>query len=393
MKCYVKRIIEQRGIDENIPSVNLKISSTNMTKSPFIPTKLPLDNLDWVNYITLIGDARDRLSKFDGLLQGIPNPNVLLSPLTTQEAVVSSKIEGTQATLEEVLEYEADPKQMDEKKDDILEILNYRKAMHFAIEEMQNTPFTERLLKNVHKLLLENVRSNTKMIGQYRDWQVYIGKRGTTIEEASYIPPAPQNINDLMANLEKYIHYQEKDPLVQLAIIHAQFEMIHPFGDGNGRLGRIILPLFLHFRGVLSTPMFYLSAYFEKRRDTYYAKLNGISADGDWNSWIMYFLTAVKEQSELNILKTKSVMELYEVKKLEIREITRSQYAVNILDFIFSYPFFTTPQLTTKTKINPKYSQDLVKKLENKKVIKLVRKSSGRSPAIYAFQDLIKITG
>ena len=364
-----------------------------MTKSPFIPTKLPLDNLDWVNYITLIGDARDRLSKFDGLLQGIPNPNVLLSPLTTQEAVVSSKIEGTQATLEEVLEYEADPKQMDEKKDDILEILNYRKAMHFAIEEMQNTPFTERLLKNVHKLLLENVRSNTKMIGQYRDWQVYIGKRGTTIEEASYIPPAPQNINDLMANLEKYIHYQEKDPLVQLAIIHAQFEMIHPFGDGNGRLGRIILPLFLHFRGVLSTPMFYLSAYFEKRRDTYYAKLNGISADGDWNSWIMYFLTAVKEQSELNILKTKSVMELYEVKKLEIREITRSQYAVNILDFIFSYPFFTTPQLTTKTKINPKYSQDLVKKLENKKVIKLVRKSSGRSPAIYAFQDLIKITG
>jgi len=143
-----------------------------------------------------------------------------------------------------------------------------------------------------------------------------------------------------MANLEKYIHSAEKDPLVQLAIIHAQFEMIHPFGDGNGRLGRIILPLFLHFKEILSTPMFYLSGYFEKYRDSYYAKLNNISAKGDWDGWIIYFLNAVKEQSELNIAKAKGIMSLYSNKKNKIKEITKSKYAVDILDFIFSYPFF-----------------------------------------------------
>ena len=140
-----------------------------MTKTPYIPLKLPLDTLDWVSYISLIGDARDRLSKFDGLLQGIPNPNVLLSPLNTQEAVVSSKIEGTQATLEEVLEYEADPKELNDKKDDILEVLNYRKAMYYAISEMRKRPLTEGLLRDVHKILLDNVRPNTKRIGEYRD--------------------------------------------------------------------------------------------------------------------------------------------------------------------------------------------------------------------------------
>lgn len=364
-----------------------------MAKTPFIPLKLPLDNLDWVSYISLIGDARDRLSKFDGLLQGIPNPNVLLSPLTTQEAVVSSKIEGTQATLEEVLEYEADPKQLDEKKDDILEVLNYRKAMFYAIKQLQARPLTEKLLKEVHGILLDNVRSGTRLIGDYRTWQVHIGKDGTTLEEATYVPPEPQNIAELMSNLEKYFHYQEKDPLVQLAIVHAQFEMIHPFGDGNGRLGRIILPIFLHYKGVLSTPMFYLSGYFEKHRDTYYTKLNNISAKGDWDGWIVYFLNAVKEQSELNIAKAKAIMGLYAQKKEEIKEATKSQYAVDILDFIFSYPFFTAPQLTQKTKINAKYSQDLVKKLESHNLVKIIRESSGRSPAVYAFEDLLKITG
>jgi Fic family protein len=364
-----------------------------MSKKPFTPSKLPLKNLDWVSYISLIGDARDRLSKFDGLLQGIPNPNVLLSPLTTQEAVVSSKIEGTQATLEEVLEYEANPKQWDEKKDDILEVLNYRKAMYFAIDKMRRQPFSERLLKDVHKILLENARSNTKEIGEYRDWQVFIGKKGTTIEEASFIPPQPQDINGLMSNWEKYIHSKEKDPLVQLAIVHAQFEMIHPFGDGNGRLGRIILPIFLNYKGVLSTPMFYLSAYFEKHRETYYAKLNNISANSDWDSWILYFLSAIKEQSELNIEKAKAIMELYADKKEEIKQVTNSKYSVDILDFLFSYPLFSTTQFAKQTRIKPPYSNQIIKKLEEAKVIKLFRKGTGSKPNVYLFPDLLIITG
>lgn len=364
-----------------------------MSNLPYNPKKLPLDNLDWVSFIKLLGEARDRLSKFDGLLQGIPNPNILLSPLTTQEAVLSSKIEGTQATLEEVLEYEADPALFEEKKADIKEVLNYRNAMHFAIKEMKTFPLTERLLKKIHSILLSGVRSNTKIVGQYRTWQVFIGKKGTTIEEASYIPPESTQIAELMLNLENYIHYEEKDPLVQLAIIHAQFEIIHPFGDGNGRLGRIIMPLFLHYKGILSTPMFYLSAYFEKHRDSYYQKLNDISGKDDWNSWIMYFLNAIKEQSETNITKAISIRDLYDEKKTNIKEVTKSKYFVDILDFIFSYPFFTIPQLTQKTNINSKYALDLVRKLEESKLVKILRPSSGRRPAVYIFDDLIRITG
>ena len=363
-----------------------------MSKKPFIPPKLPLDNLNWISYIPLIGGARDRLSKFDGLLQGIPNPNVLLSPLTTQEAVVSSKIEGTQATLEEVLGYEADPRQSVENKDDILEILNYRSAMRLAIEEMKSKPFSERLLKDVRMMLLNNVRSNTKRIGEYRNWQVFIGREGTTIEEASFVPPAPQNITTLMSNLEKYIHSQEKDPLVQLAIIHAQFEMIHPFGDGNGRLGRIILPIFLTFKGLLSTPMFYLSAYFEKHRDTYYAKLNNISKKGDWDSWVNYFLNAVKEQSDLNIAKAKAIMDLYENKKEQIKATTKSQYAVDLLDFIFTYPIFNSSQLIKVKCIKSTTAKDLLRKIENENIIKLIEHGSGQKANLYLFPELIRIT-
>ncbi len=318
---------------------------------------------------------------------------MLLSPLTTQEAVVSSKIEGTQATLEEVLEYEADPKQFSERKEDVLEVLNYRKAMYFAISEMRKKPFSERLLKDLHKILLHNVRSTTKNLGEYRDWQVFIGKKGTTIDEASFVPPQPQDIAKLMSNLEKYVHSQEKDPIVQLAIIHAQFEMIHPFGDGNGRLGRIILPIFLNFKGVLSTPMFYLSAYFEKHRYSYYTKLNNISAKGDWDSWIIYFLNAVIEQSELNIVKAENIMNLYANKKEKIRETTESKYSVDILDFLFSYPLFSTTQFAKQTGIKQPYANQVIKKLVKSNIIKLFKKGKGNQPSIYLFPDLLVITG
>jgi Fic family protein len=154
---------------------------------PFTPDKLPIKNLNWISYISLIGDARDKLSKFDGLPQGIPNPTVLLSPLITQEAVISSKIEGTQATLEEVLEYEADPNQMEHKEDDIKEVLNYRKAMRYAVENIKSKSLSEKLIKEIHAILLNDVRSNTKIVGNYRSWQVFIGEQGTTIEKAHFV--------------------------------------------------------------------------------------------------------------------------------------------------------------------------------------------------------------
>ena len=162
---------------------------------------------------------------------------VLLAPLTTKEAVLSSKIEGTQATLDEVLKYEANPTKETQKYDDIQEVINYRKALVYSVKDTNKIGLVLRLLRNIHEILLQGVRGTNKDRGNFRKGQVYIGKEGTTIEKAIYIPPEANKITDLLSNWEKYIHYEEKDYLVQLAIIHAQFEIIHPFLDGNGRVG------------------------------------------------------------------------------------------------------------------------------------------------------------
>lgn len=359
---------------------------------PFKPHKLPIKELKWVEYIPYLGNARDRLAKFDGLLQGIPNPRVLLSPLTTKEAVLSSKIEGTQATLEEVLKYEANSSTGKEKTEDIKEVLNYRQALMYAIDRLDKLPLSERLIKEVHKILLKDVRSNTGILGEFRDGQVFIGKDGTTIETASFVPPKATDIPKYFKELENYMHYDEKDPLIQLAIVHAQFEIIHPFWDGNGRVGRILMPLFLYYKKVLSTPMFYLSEYFELNRDEYYSKLKGISQKNDWDSWIIYFLQAVIAQSEMNSKKAKDIQHLYNLMKDEISETTKSQYSLKILDFIFSYPIFNSTQFVEKTGINPSSGKKLLNKITEKGLVKLVEKGAGTRASIYLFPSLLQIT-
>lgn len=212
---------------------------------PCTPETLPLESLDWEKFIRLIGSANFELARYEGILQGIPNPAVLLSPLTTHEAVLSSKIEGTQATLDEVLEYEASMITDEQKYEDIKEILNYRQSMVFAVEWLKTKPITLDLFCEIHSILLDSVRGQNKLRGSFRKLQNYIGSPGSPIEEATFIPPSPERVVEFLTNLENYIHYEEKDTLVQLAIVHAQFEIIHPFLDGNGRLGRILIPLFL----------------------------------------------------------------------------------------------------------------------------------------------------
>ncbi|MBF0231527.1 MAG: Fic family protein [Desulfamplus sp.] len=332
------------------------------------------------------------VARFDGLLQSMQNPAVLLSPLTTQEAVLSSKIEGTQVTLQEVLEFEADPTEHKDKHDDIEEVLNYRKAMHYAVENLEKVSFSGRLIKGVHSILLDGVRGQNKDRGNFRSGQVHIGK-SKDIADASFVPPPPQDIPGAFSNLEKYCHEQEKDDLVQLAIVHAQFEIIHPFWDGNGRVGRIILPIFLYFKGVLSRPMFYLSAYFEKNRDEYYTHLQGISTRNDWESWIEYFLRAVIEQAKDNVSKAKAIHDLYDQKKLRIVELTHSQFAIQTLDFLFSFPIFTSTQFVSHAGIPYRTAQRILLSLAEGGVVKEVRKKKGRLPAVYLFPKLIQITG
>ena len=317
----------------------------------FKPHELPLEQLDWVSFVEYIGGANRAVAKFDGLLQSIPNARVLLSPLSTKEAVLSSKIEGTEATLEEVLEFEANPKKKTEKYEDIQEIINYRKAMDMAIEKLEKLPLSERLIKEIQKVLLQGARGEGKDPGNFRTGSVFIGKKELGIEGASYIPPEPQEIGKYFGEFEKYIHFDEKDFLVQLAIIHAQFETIHPFWDGNGRTGRILMPLFLYYKKVLHLPMFYLSEYFELYRDEYYKRLQNISKNNDWEGWIKFFLIATEKQSIKNISKVQEILQLYNNLKEKVVNIPTPKNAIKVLDFLFSMPYFDSGDFITSSSI------------------------------------------
>ena len=361
---------------------------------PFEPHKLPLESIDWGTHVSLIGRANAALARYDGMLQSIVNPVVLLSPLTMQEAVLSSRIEGTLANMEEVLEYEADPKEKIEpsKHDDIQEIINYRRAMGMAVVEFKGRPLCLNLIKKLHAVLLDSVRGMNKAPGKFRRIQNYIGPTGCSIEDATFVPPSADHLGSALDNWEKYLHYDEKDRLVQLAVIKAQFEIIHPFIDGNGRIGRMLIPLFLFEKGLLSSPMFYLSAYLEAQREVYYQRLQAVSETGDWSGWIDFFLRAVIEQAGTNIEKTCKILDLYDRMKQKLPDIIRSQYAIQAIDALFDRPIFRITDFIKRSGIPKDSVKRIVGALKENGSIKDLRTGKGRRAAILIFPELITIT-
>ncbi|MCC5906865.1 MAG: Fic family protein [Balneolaceae bacterium] len=358
---------------------------------PFIPHKLPLKNLNWEKFQRVLGPANRAVARYDGLLQSIPNPAVLLSPLTTQEAVLSSKIEGTQATLEEVLRFQANPQKEVKHYNDIREIINYRKAMGHAINELDKRPLSLNLIKSMHSILLDSVRGQNKSRGKFRTIQNWIGKPGSALENARFVPPSPLNLPEYLSDFEKYIHADDADALVQAAIIHAQFEILHPFIDGNGRIGRILIPLYLYSKNILHQPMFYISAYLEKHREEYYDQLKGNSDNGEWENWIRFFLTAVDTQARLNTEKAQNIIYLYNSMKQKVVESTHSQYALPALDSLFNLGIFTSSDFQKNSGIPKPTNARIISTLREENIIDTLEESSGRKPAIYIFRSLIKI--
>ncbi|MFH1453960.1 MAG: Fic/DOC family N-terminal domain-containing protein [Armatimonadota bacterium] len=360
---------------------------------PYIPDTLPLQKLDWFKFVNLIGASNAELARYDGILQGIVNPQVFLSPLTTKEAVLSSRIEGTQATLEEVLEFEASQKTdiTTEREKDIQEIINYRKSIRFAVDWLGKKPITLNLIKEIHGILLDSVRGKDKGRGRFRAVQNWIGIPGTPMKQAYYIPPDPMNIMEYLSNFEKYIHYDEKDRLVQLAIVHAQFEIIHPFLDGNGRLGRILMPLFLYEKQLLNSPMFYISEYFEAHREEYYSRLRGITSGKQWEEWIEFFLKAVIEQSKINSQKAKAILALYNDKKERLQKVTRSHYIIKVLDTLFARPIFSSTDFVDYSGIPKPTASRILQNLEKENIIMIFKKGGGNKANLYIFKKLLQI--
>ena len=356
----------------------------------------PPSNIDWPKLIPLIGETFAAVARYDGLLEALPNSSILLSPLASEEAVLSSKIEGTQTTIEELFRYDAqdkDPAATPQTKQeaDIQEVINYRRALSYAASKLSEIPLSQRLIKEAHTILMSGVRGHDKAAGLYRRKANWIGRPGCNIEEATYVPISCADLSSSMDRWEKYIHEGELDKLVHLAVIHAEFEALHPFLDGNGRLGRMLIPLFMYSNNILKSPVFYISAYLEKNRSVYYEKLLHVSKNKDWTGWCMFFLTAIQSQANDNMKKVKTIMDLYAKMKQEFQAITHSMYASQAVDWMFGHPIFTSSYFAIKSGIPEETAKRILKCLKKTNMIKMLVKSQGRTPALMCFPSLLEI--
>ena len=360
---------------------------------PYAPEALPPAGIDWESHIPQIASANRALARYDGILQAIPNPQLLLSPLLTQEAVLSSRIEGTQASLEDVLRFEANPKEPIDgaARADIQEIINYREALNTAVEALKTRRLDTALICDLHRILLSGSRGMDREPGCIRDIQNFIG-RDAHIEHAIFVPPAPEDVPRALADWEAYLQGGELDVLVQLSVLKAQFELIHPFCDGNGRIGRMLVPLIMYEKGLIGSPMFYISAYLERNRPIYYERLLAVSRDGDWNGWIAFFLHAIEEQAGANGQKAKAILDLYDEMKRTVPEVTRSQYAIAVIDALFKTPVFSPAEFFEQAGISRRAGERVLQQLREREIIAVLTEGRGRRATTYLFPRLLAIT-
>ncbi|HYD99450.1 MAG TPA: Fic family protein [Alphaproteobacteria bacterium] len=261
----------------------------------FVPSRLPPEpalHFDGA-LLRLVSEADRALGRLDGVALTLPNPNFFLYMYVRKEALLSSQIEGTQASLADIIEYEENYIEADNPQD-IEEVLNYIAALNMGLERLKTLPLSLRLIREIHHRLMQGVRGETKQPGEFRTTQNWIGSPGCTLATASFVPPSPHDMMDALGNLEKFIHEDTDLPfLVKVGLIHAQFETIHPFLDGNGRIGRLLISFLLCEAGVLKWPALYLSHYFQEHKSEYYARLQATRDSGDFEGWLKFFLRGV----------------------------------------------------------------------------------------------------
>ena len=352
----------------------------------------PPGSLDWQVLIPHLGATSAAVARYDGALAAVPNPDVLLAPLTTREAVLSSRIEGTEATMGEVLEFEAgvQPDSTD-RRDDIQEVLNYRKAMARAEEMLEELPLCLRVVREAHAILMSGARGAGKSPGEYRRIPNWIGPPGCGLEEATFVPIGADRLVEAMATWERFVHDDAPDRLVQIALLHAEFEALHPFLDGNGRLGRMLVPLLLWQYNLIREPMFYISAHFESHRDAYYEGLLAVSRDNEWTGWCRFFLEAMRAQAEDNLRKAEGIIDLYDDMKTRIADMTRSRFAIHVLDWVFQYPIFASTDFVSSAGVPAKSARRVLNSLLQGGLLRTLVAGRGRRPAVLAFPSVLRI--
>jgi len=355
--------------------------------SAFVPAPLPPE-FDWTaKLIGALSDADRLVGRLAGEGGRLPNPHILIRPFVRREAVLSSKIEGTQATLGELLAAEAGAA-VDRSPEDLREVGNYVVALEHGISRLKKLPLCVRLTRELHDKLMTGVRGHNAAPGRFRTIQNWIGKPGSTIATASYIPPPPGEVEPCLAAWEKFLHESTLPPLVTIALAHYQFEAVHPFLDGNGRVGRLLITLFLIERQILPTPLLYLSAFFEASRRDYYDSLRGVSESGAWNDWLEYFLLGIARMSEDALNRATRINQLLGQWQRKVSGES-SNNPLRVVELLGANPFITTKDAAETLGIAFTTAQRSIERLERAGIVKQV--GEAKRNRVYCANALLHI--
>ena len=353
----------------------------------FVPAPLPRCIEPSMPLVRSLDEALSAVASLAGVGETIQNPHLLIRPFVRREAVLSSRIEGTQASISDLFRFEA----LGERRPsgDVEEVVNYVRALDHGVELLEKLPISVRLINDVHSVLLRDVRGGERRPGELRDEQVWIGSPGALIQEARYIPPPADLIRDLLLDWEHFVNESDELPaLFQCAMMHYQFEAIHPYRDGNGRIGRLLITLFLCAKGVLPKPLLYLSAYFERDRNAYYDQLFRVSETGDWETWIVYFLRGVAQQALDARARVRRVRDLQERMRQVLLDRRESANALRLLDEVFARPIMTSVEAARLIGVTPAGARRILERLAQAGVLDEL---GDEWPRLYIATELLQL--
>ena len=356
--------------------------------------KFPPSSLDYGRFVGPLIKATDAVARYDQMLKNMHNSEILLAPLRNQEAVISSRMEGTVSTMDEILKYEADHDveagNVANVRSEVIETILYQRALRATQRAMEEGyPLSQSLIKGIHQRLLSFGRGASKSPGKFKNEQNYIADK--LKQNILFIPISPEKQQEGLDKLFQYIEQSTHPTLVKAGIIHIEFEALHPFKDGNGRIGRMLITLMLWASGIISAPHFYISAYLEDNKDRYIDTMRNVSEHGDWESWCIFFLEAIEQQAIRNLTVAENISTLYEEMKIVFSGALSSKWSVNALDFVFTNPVFRNNKFTTNSGIPTASAARFTRVLLEKNLIATLEEASGRRPALYSFEPLMKL--
>ena len=335
--------------------------------SAYVPAPLPPE-IVWDGELIL---ALSRADHATGRLAAegrmMPFPHLFIRAFLYKEAELSSRIEGTQVSLGELFAANAGAR-VERSAEELEEVANYIVALDYGIDRLETLPLSLRLVRELHERLMQGVRGDHATPGEFRRSQNWIGAPGSVLNNATYVPPPPDELMECLGAWERFLHDKSLPPLVHAALVHSQFEAIHPFLDGNGRIGRLLIPLLFAARGVLPTPLLYLSAYFESTRQEYYAHLLAVTQEGEWEAWLVYFLRGVAEQAEDAISRIRRIDELFHLWSEQLAS-ARSANLEKVLELFVEFPFWNVPALASKLGVAYTTARRAVDRLESAGIV------------------------